>query len=75
MHEASYAVRRYAKEQPFLTDELEIIKFICKDFWVTVFKRQIDKLQTNYRVTHLGLILAVKLLAPISFPLGYVCPA
>jgi hypothetical protein len=28
---------------------LEVIKFICKEFWVEVFKKHIDKLQTNHR--------------------------
>lgn len=43
-------VERYTKERPRFTDSLEIIKFICKDFWVEVYRKQIDKLQTNNRV-------------------------
>uniref|UniRef100_A0A8D2PW39 Trafficking protein particle complex 6B n=1 Tax=Zosterops lateralis melanops TaxID=1220523 RepID=A0A8D2PW39_ZOSLA len=30
-------------------DELDIMKFICKDFWTTVFKKQIDNLRTNHQ--------------------------
>jgi hypothetical protein len=31
------------------TDPLDIIKFICKDFWEEIFRKKIDKLQTNHR--------------------------
>ena len=40
---------RYTKDRPRLGDTLEIIKFICKEFWVEVYRKQIDKLQTNNR--------------------------
>ncbi|XP_026189145.1 trafficking protein particle complex subunit 6b isoform X1 [Mastacembelus armatus] len=30
-------------------DELDIMKFICKDFWTCVFKKQIDNLRTNHQ--------------------------
>ena len=42
-------VERYTKERPRFSDTLEIIKFICKDFWFEVYRKQIDKLQTNNR--------------------------
>jgi len=29
--------------------QLEAVKFLCKEVWTTVFGRQIDKLQTNHR--------------------------
>jgi len=44
-------VERYTKDRPRFTDTLEIIKFICKDFWMEVYRKQIDKLQTNNRVS------------------------
>ncbi len=31
--------------------QLEAVKFICKEFWTEVFRKQIDKLQTNHRGT------------------------
>ncbi|KAH7293701.1 hypothetical protein KP509_28G037500 [Ceratopteris richardii] len=40
---------RYTKERPRFTDHLEAIKFICKDFWVEIFKKQVDNLKTNHR--------------------------
>lgn len=29
--------------------QLEAVKFLCKEFWIEVFRKQIDKLQTNHR--------------------------
>ncbi|XAR49796.1 hypothetical protein NMG60_11003935 [Bertholletia excelsa] len=42
---------RYTVERPRFTDHLEAIKFICKDFWSELFKKQIDNLKTNHRGT------------------------
>lgn len=41
---------RYTKDRPRLGDTLEVIKFLCKDFWTAVFKKQVDNLRTNHRV-------------------------
>jgi len=38
-------------ERPRFSDHLEAIKFICKDFWSEIFKKQIDNLKTNHRVS------------------------
>ncbi|RLN76160.1 hypothetical protein BBJ28_00002147 [Nothophytophthora sp. Chile5] len=40
---------RAAKDRPRMLEPLDVIKFVCKDFWITIFKKQIDKLQTNHR--------------------------
>ncbi|XP_057541229.1 uncharacterized protein LOC130818959 [Amaranthus tricolor] len=42
---------RYTMERPRFSDHLEAIKFICKDFWFEIFKKQIDNLKTNHRGT------------------------
>ncbi len=42
--------RRYSKDKPRLGDTLEVIKFVCKDFWQSVFRKQVDNLKTNHRV-------------------------
>ncbi|KAJ4815677.1 Trafficking protein particle complex subunit 6B [Rhynchospora pubera] len=42
---------RYTMERPRFADHLEAIKFICKDFWSELFKKQIDNLKTNHRGT------------------------
>lgn len=39
-----------AKNKTFASDSsLEAVKFLCKEFWTQVFRKQIDKLQTNHR--------------------------
>lgn len=43
-------VEKYTLDLPLFTRPLDIIKYICKDFWLTVFGHQIDKLQTNHKV-------------------------
>lgn len=42
---------RLTKDTVRFKDELDIMKFICKDFWTCVFKKQIDNLRTNHQVT------------------------
>lgn len=33
-------------------DPLDMIKFICKDIWMLLFKKQIDNLKTNHKVDY-----------------------
>ncbi|XP_026092734.1 trafficking protein particle complex subunit 6B-like isoform X2 [Carassius auratus] len=40
---------RFTKDTPRFKDELDFMKFICKDFWTSVFKKQIDNLRTNHQ--------------------------
>mmetsp|Transcript_16941 Transcript_16941/g.66080 ORF Transcript_16941/g.66080 Transcript_16941/m.66080 type:complete len:166 (+) Transcript_16941:125-622(+) len=39
----------YTTERRKFKDNLEIIKFICKEFWTEVYRKQIDNLRTNHR--------------------------
>jgi trafficking protein particle complex subunit 6 len=41
---------RFSRDRPRFTDQLDVIKFLCKDLWLVVFKKQIDNLKTNHRV-------------------------
>jgi len=41
---------RFSKDRPRFTDTLDVIKFLCKDLWQIVFRKQIDNLKTNHRV-------------------------
>ncbi|CAG2106506.1 unnamed protein product [Medioppia subpectinata] len=41
-------VEKATKEWQRFKDELDVMKFICKEFWSTVFKKQIDNLRTNH---------------------------
>jgi hypothetical protein len=43
-------VERAVANQTFLGSEpLDIVKYICKEFWEDVFRKKIDKLQTNHK--------------------------
>ncbi|KAK9829429.1 hypothetical protein WJX72_005815 [[Myrmecia] bisecta] len=44
-------VERYTKDRPRLGEHLDVIKFICKEFWGDLFKKQVDNLRTNHRGT------------------------
>lgn len=41
---------RCARGKPRMADDLDVIKFLCKDFWAHVFQKQVDNLKTNHRV-------------------------
>ena len=42
---------RFSANTPRPTTPLDMIKFICKDLWQLVFRKQIDNLKTNHRGT------------------------
>ncbi|XP_064622805.1 trafficking protein particle complex subunit 6b-like [Lineus longissimus] len=42
-------VERFTKDCPRFKDELDTMKFVCKDFWTTLYKKQIDNLRTNHQ--------------------------
>jgi|SRR5579862_2203854 trafficking protein particle complex subunit 6 len=33
---------------------MDVIKFLCKDLWTLLFRKQIDNLKTNHRVLYAG---------------------
>lgn len=45
----NFTVFRITKELPRYKEELEILKFICTDFWSCVYKKQVDNLRTNHQ--------------------------
>ncbi|KAJ2960621.1 hypothetical protein NQZ79_g4034 [Umbelopsis isabellina] len=42
-------VEKFTVDRPRFTDTLDVVKFICKDLWVIMFKKQVDNLKTNHR--------------------------
>ena len=48
--------------------QLEAVKFLCKEVWMEVFRKQIDKLQTNHRGVFVLKDLDLKWMA--RFPAG-----
>lgn len=39
----------FSRDRPRFNDALDAIKFVCKDLWMLVFKKQVDNLKTNHR--------------------------
>lgn len=35
-------------------DQLDVFKFLCKEYWSVIFKKQIDNLKTNHKVIDLN---------------------
>ena len=50
MADISIYETRFSRDRPRFTDTLDMIKFLCKDMWTLVFRKQIDNLKTNHRV-------------------------
>lgn len=44
-------IDQFDKNNESLSTSLDIMKFICKDFWKILFKKQISNLRTNHRGT------------------------
>ncbi|XP_051894344.1 trafficking protein particle complex subunit 6b-like [Pristis pectinata] len=59
-------IERFTKETPLFKDELDIMKFICKEFWTNLFQKQIDNLRTNHRGTYVLQDNRFRLLTPVS---------
>lgn len=45
-------IERFTKDSPSFKDDLDVMKFICKDFWINVFRKQVDNLRTNHQGTY-----------------------
>jgi len=61
---------RYSKDQSWLVEQLDIIKFICKEFWSALFKKQVDKLQTNYKGIYVLHDMSFRWIQHLSFSDG-----
>ncbi|XP_029013048.1 trafficking protein particle complex subunit 6b [Betta splendens] len=59
-------LERLTKDTARFKDELDVMKFICKDFWTCVFKKQIDNLRTNHQGIYVLQDNAFRLLAQLS---------
>lgn len=56
-------VERFSRDRPRFNDTLDVIKFICKDLWTLVFRKQVDNLKTNHRGVY---VLTDNLFKPFS---------
>uniref|UniRef100_A0ABI7XRD1 Trafficking protein particle complex 6A n=2 Tax=Felis catus TaxID=9685 RepID=A0ABI7XRD1_FELCA len=43
---------RLPQETLAFREELDVLKFLCKDLWVAVFHKQMDSLRTNHQGTY-----------------------
>lgn len=43
---------RLTRDRPPMLDQLDKIKFVCKDFWTELFRKNVDNLRTNHRGTY-----------------------
>uniref|UniRef100_A0A5S6R232 Trafficking protein particle complex subunit 6B n=1 Tax=Trichuris muris TaxID=70415 RepID=A0A5S6R232_TRIMR len=49
-HRIGYALcERLTREQPRIVTELGVFKFMCKEFWKSIFGKQVDSLKTNHQ--------------------------
>ncbi|XP_055991498.1 trafficking protein particle complex subunit 6A isoform X1 [Sorex fumeus] len=44
---------RLSREMLALREELDVLKFLCKDLWVALFQKQMDSLRTNHQGTYI----------------------
>lgn len=42
---------RYTQQKGRMTEQLDVIKWACKELWSEVFRKQVDSLRTNHRGT------------------------
>ncbi|KAF5305722.1 hypothetical protein FQR65_LT07618 [Abscondita terminalis] len=42
-------IERLTREMARFKDELDMMKFVCTDFWSAIYKKQIDNLRTNHQ--------------------------
>ncbi|XP_063287789.1 trafficking protein particle complex subunit 6A [Pelobates fuscus] len=63
---------RLTKDSPSFKDDLDVVKFVCKDFWTVVFKKQIDNLRTNHQGTYVLQDNKFQLLTQISCSKQYL---
>ncbi|MGH0138539.1 UNVERIFIED_CONTAM: hypothetical protein FKN15_072227 [Acipenser sinensis] len=45
-------IERFTKDAPSFKDDLDAVKFLCKDLWINLFRKQIDNLRTNHQGTY-----------------------
>ncbi|XP_043928697.1 trafficking protein particle complex subunit 6b-like [Protopterus annectens] len=49
-------IERITKDSPSFKDDLDVMKFICKEFWNNTFRKQIDNLRTNHQISLLATV-------------------
>ncbi|CAE6425652.1 unnamed protein product [Rhizoctonia solani] len=65
-HVGANLVERISRDRTRFTDTLDVVKFICKDLWTTVWEKQVENLRTNHRGVYVLTDSPFKPLARIS---------
>uniref|UniRef100_A0A8D2DLH7 Trafficking protein particle complex subunit 6A n=1 Tax=Sciurus vulgaris TaxID=55149 RepID=A0A8D2DLH7_SCIVU len=63
---------RLPRDIPAFREELDVLKFLCKDLWVAVFQKQMDGLRTNHQGTYVLQDNSFPLLVPMASGLQYL---
>ncbi|XP_027801700.1 trafficking protein particle complex subunit 6A isoform X2 [Marmota flaviventris] len=63
---------RLPRDTPAFREELDVLKFLCKDLWVAVFQKQMDGLRTNHQGTYVLQDNSFPLLVPMAAGLQYL---
>lgn len=66
--ESRVSLRRCTKDRVWFTGDLDKVKYVCTEFWSSVFHKQVDTLKTNHQV----LCIVSWIRNPFA---GYVCVA
>ncbi|PWY97502.1 hypothetical protein BCV70DRAFT_202769, partial [Testicularia cyperi] len=48
-HVGSHLVESLSRDRARFTETLDVLKFVCKELWTTVWGKQVDNLRTNHR--------------------------
>lgn len=65
-------IERLTREMQRFKDELDTMKFICTDFWVSIYKKQIDNLRTNHQGVYVLQDNAFRFLTKLSANTQYL---
>ncbi|GAB0094174.1 trafficking protein particle complex subunit 6b [Sergentomyia squamirostris] len=65
-------IEKLTRELPRFKDELDTLKFICTDFWTSIYKKQIDNLRTNHQGVYVLQDNAFRFLTKISAGTQYL---
>lgn len=65
-------IERLTKDWSRFKEELDMLKFLCTDFWSSIYKRQVDNLRTNHQGVYVLLVNDFKFLNRISASSQYL---
>ncbi|KAK0558039.1 hypothetical protein OC846_000031 [Tilletia horrida] len=69
-HVGASIAQRLAGLRPPLSSTLDVLKFVCKELWTTIWEKQVDNLRTNHRGVYVLQDNSFKPLLRLSTPLG-----